>query len=82
MVQDRAKLLGVSKCYVGREAKITVLKEWCNELKIDMSEVAFIGDDVNDIEILNHVFHHANREYDEEGQHDDVEVLGERGLLG
>ena len=55
MVQDRAKLLGVSKCYVGREAKITVLKEWCNELKIDMSEVAFIGDDVNDIEILNHV---------------------------
>jgi hypothetical protein len=37
---------------------------------------------MKNIEILNHVFHHANREYDEEGQHDDVEVLGERGLLG
>jgi len=37
---------------------------------------------MKNIEILNHVFHHANREYDEESEHDDVEVLGERGLLG
>ena len=37
---------------------------------------------MKNIEILNHIFHHANREDDEEGQHDDVEVLGERGLLG
>jgi hypothetical protein len=37
---------------------------------------------MKDIEVLDHVFYHANREYDEESKHYDVEVLGERRLLG
>jgi len=55
MVQDRAKLLGVSKCHVGKEPKLDILLKWCNELNINIQELAFIGDDVNDIEVLSTV---------------------------
>lgn len=36
------------------EAKLTVLKHWIAQHNIDMSEVAYIGDDISDIELLEH----------------------------
>ena len=55
MVQKRAELLGIQKCYVGRESKIEILTSWCAEQGIKLDEVAFIGDDINDLPILNKV---------------------------
>jgi len=55
LVKNRADMLGIQFCHVGRESKMTVLQAHCNSLGIEMSEVAVIGDDVNDLEILKSV---------------------------
>ena len=55
MVQDRAKLLGIQKCYVGREKKISILNEYCKELSIELENVAIVGDDINDLEVIKNV---------------------------
>ena len=55
MVQKRAEILGVQHCYVGRETKISILNSWCKTLDLKLSEVAMIGDDINDLEIMKQV---------------------------
>ena len=55
MVKNRAKTLKIDRVYVGRDSKITILKQWCEELKLSLDEVAMIGDDVNDLSIMNEV---------------------------
>lgn len=55
MVQKRAELLGISRCYVGQQPKLEVLKQWCAELGIELSKVAMIGDDINDLEVMHQV---------------------------
>ncbi len=55
IVQSRAALLGIQKCYVGREPKIQILQQWCTELSIELAQVAIIGDDINDLEIMKKV---------------------------
>ena len=51
-VTERAKLLGIQHCTVTREPKIDVLKKLCSELKIELNNVAMIGDDINDLEVI------------------------------
>ncbi len=53
--ENRAKLLNVDKIYVGREPKIDILKSWLADLNIKPSNVAYIGDDINDLEIIKFV---------------------------
>jgi YrbI family 3-deoxy-D-manno-octulosonate 8-phosphate phosphatase len=55
MVQKRAELLGIQHCYVGRQPKMDILKEWCETLKIELNQVAIIGDDINDLSIMRSV---------------------------
>ena len=55
VVQDRAELLGIQKVYVGREDKTMILKAWCSELNIDLNQVAYIGDDINDAKVMQKV---------------------------
>ncbi|MFM6947091.1 MAG: KdsC family phosphatase [Flavobacteriales bacterium] len=55
MVQDRAKLLGISHVYVGQDSKLSVLETWCAELGLNMHEIAFIGDDRNDLKVMEAV---------------------------
>lgn len=55
MVQDRAALLGIEHVYVGREAKLDVLTGWCKTLGIALNEVAIIGDDLNDLPVMQAV---------------------------
>lgn len=55
MVKNRAKTLKIDRVYVGRDSKITILKQWCEELNLSLDEVAIIGDDVNDLSIMNEV---------------------------
>lgn len=55
LIQSRASLLGVDLVHVGKEPKTEILREWCANLDIDLSDIAFIGDDVNDIEVMRQV---------------------------
>jgi len=59
MVENRANVLGMKYFYVGQRPKLEVLNEWLEELSISMEEVGFIGDDVNDMEIMQAVGHTA-----------------------
>lgn len=51
----RAKTLGISHCYIGVEDKLTVLQNLCQQLNLSLSQVAYMGDDVNDLPILQAV---------------------------
>jgi 3-deoxy-D-manno-octulosonate 8-phosphate phosphatase (KDO 8-P phosphatase) len=55
VVQDRADLLGIQHVYVGDRPKLDVLNEWLTELNVSMDEVVYVGDDVNDIDIIEAV---------------------------
>ena len=55
MVKQRADLLKIQHCIVTREKKINVLEQLLNELKLDFENVAMIGDDINDSEIMQRI---------------------------
>lgn len=42
-------------CYIGNDKKINVLCNWLKELNITFDDVAYVGDDINDIEIMEMV---------------------------
>ena len=51
-IKSRASYLGIKSCYVGNAPKDKILKEWVKDENISLSDVAFIGDDINDISII------------------------------
>ncbi len=51
-IERRAKMLGIEHVYVGTEPKIEVLNEWLNKLDILPENVAYIGDDISDLPII------------------------------
>ena len=55
IIQNRAKTLGVERVYVGPRPKLEVLNEWCRELDITAENVAYVGDDINDLEVMDAV---------------------------
>lgn len=52
LITNRAKLLDVQHVYVGFDEKLNILDQWCIKLQIGLDEVAYIGDDVNDLNII------------------------------
>ncbi len=55
LITERAKLLGINKVYVGSGEKLEILNQWCTQLTITPSQVAYIGDDLNDYNIIQAV---------------------------
>ncbi|MFO0493960.1 MAG: KdsC family phosphatase [Flavobacteriia bacterium] len=55
MVKARAELLGIQFCHVGREPKIDVLTKHCADLGIGLENVAIIGDDINDLDVIRKI---------------------------
>lgn len=55
VVKQRAEMLGITRCYVGRDSKISVLESWCEELQFELEEVAIVGDDINDLTVIRKV---------------------------
>lgn len=51
----RAEKLKIKHYYPGEKDKLTRVRGLCESLKITLQDVAFIGDDINDLEILSHV---------------------------
>lgn len=52
IVRHRAEKLKIDYLYQGITCKLDVLQQLCNELKIALSEVAYIGDDIGDVDVL------------------------------
>ena len=55
MVKARADLLKIQHVYVGRDSKLDILEQWCGKLRIQLDEVAIVGDDINDISVMEAV---------------------------
>lgn len=55
IIQRRAQLLKVQHVYCGTWKKTQVIENWCKNLNISMKNVAYIGDDLNDIDLMRKV---------------------------
>lgn len=55
IVQRRADKLKVDYCYLGAKNKLSIVRSLCEELSISFEDVAYIGDDINDMEVLSKV---------------------------
>ena len=56
LINKRAELLGIKHVFIGMGVKkLDILTKWCEELKIDLHDVAYIGDDINDLDVLHAV---------------------------
>ena len=62
IVSNRAKKLQIKHVFLGVEDKLKIASDFCEELGISLDEVAFIGDDINDIELLQAVGYSACQE--------------------
>ena len=54
IVKYRAKELGVTELYQGVKEKLSVLKEIAEKYGISSEEIAYIGDDLNDLECMKY----------------------------
>ena len=59
IVKKRADKLKVDYLSMGTWTKLEFVQNICNEMNITLNEVAYIGDDINDIELLNAVKYKA-----------------------
>ena len=55
IVARRAAKLKIDRCYLGVKDKLALAREVCAELGITLRDVAFIGDDINDLPLLREV---------------------------
>ena len=55
IVLQRAKKLNIKEVYIDEKEKLKRMKYLCKKMNIRMNQVAYIGDDLNDLELLNEV---------------------------
>lgn len=55
IIPARADTIGVKRVYVGRAPKLEILDDWRIELDIDWQNIAYLGDDINDIQVMEKV---------------------------
>ena len=55
IIQHRAEMFGIKHVYVGTEPKLEIASEWVEKMMLDWSEVAYVGDDINDLQMFAHV---------------------------
>ncbi|MCP9236786.1 HAD family hydrolase [Lewinella sp. JB7] len=55
IVKRRAEKLQIRHVFLGVKDKVAVATDLCNRLNLDLTEVAYIGDDINDLLLLGRV---------------------------
>ncbi len=55
IVKRRAEKLGIDFLFMGIANKLKIARQLCETLKIDLQEIAYIGDDINDLNLLKEV---------------------------
>lgn len=54
-IKKRAEKLNIKDCYLGIKDKLAVLRDIVSEKGINMEDAAFIGDDLNDLDVIRSV---------------------------
>lgn len=54
IVENRAKEIGITELHQGVRDKLTVLKEVAEKYNASPDEIAYIGDDINDLECIEY----------------------------
>lgn len=49
------KHLKIKRVSLGSNSKLEILDQWCKELDITLDEIAYMGDDLNDIKVMKEV---------------------------
>lgn len=52
IIQIRAKEIGINEIYQGINDKVQVLRDIAKKYAIDLRDIAYIGDDINDLECI------------------------------
>lgn len=52
LVRKRADKLDIEEIHLGKKNKLKTLKSICKQNELELSEIAYIGDDVNDLEVI------------------------------
>ncbi len=52
IVSRRAEKLNITEVHLGIKNKVACVKEICERLDLQLEQIAFIGDDTNDIEVM------------------------------
>ena len=55
ITEARAKKLHIDELHQGISNKLDVVKQLSEKYKIDLAEIAYVGDDINDINVLENV---------------------------
>ena len=55
LITKRASLLDIDLVEVSHSPKLDILEAWCTQLGLEMENIAYIGDDVNDEPVLRKV---------------------------
>lgn len=55
LVRRRANKLKLDICKCGIKDKLSCIKEICNEYSIELEQVAYVGDDINDLAVIESV---------------------------
>lgn len=54
-LSHRMRDLEIERVYQGREAKMTTYKELIQDTGLDNRQIAYMGDDINDLQVMRHV---------------------------
>ena len=55
IVKRRADKLKVDYCFLGVKDKLSLVNDLAKQLNLSLNEIAYIGDDINDIKVLQNV---------------------------
>jgi YrbI family 3-deoxy-D-manno-octulosonate 8-phosphate phosphatase len=55
LIERRAALFGIERVHVGSGEKLPILQGWCSDLGLELHNVAYLGDDINDLPIMERV---------------------------
>lgn len=55
IVSNRAKKLKIDYVFMGVENKLEIINKLCSELNLEYSQILYVGDDINDLEVLKKV---------------------------
>lgn len=55
ILDERCRMLSIRYVYSGKEPKLHIVHRWMQELKLSEQEIAYMGDDVNDLETMSRV---------------------------
>ncbi len=55
VIEQRAARLGINHCFSGVKDKVRVIDRLCAEVGLSVGEVAFLGDDIQDLAVMQYV---------------------------